>query len=58
MLALRMATPIFETKARLSRTLGVDIRNSAIRQIPPDGYLQFRIYRGLSHSEEFQYPPA
>jgi hypothetical protein len=36
-----MATPIFETKARLSRKFGLDIRNSALRQIQPDGYLQF-----------------
>lgn len=36
-----MATPIFETKARLSRKFGVDLRNRVLREIEPDAFLQF-----------------
>jgi hypothetical protein len=35
-----MAT-IFETRAQLSRTLNLDLRNRALREIEPDAYLRF-----------------
>jgi hypothetical protein len=35
-----MAT-IFETRSQLSRTLNLDLRNRALREIEPDAFLRF-----------------